>query len=401
MDKLYAFHDTILQKVDNHYFRFLIHQIDWSQRLIVIKGSRGVGKTTLLLQYLKFILNKRDESLYITADHYWFYTNNLVETADAFYKDGGRYLFIDEVHKYPNWATEIKNIYDGYPDMQIVFTSSSIIDIYKGEADLSRRLITYELPGLSFREYLIMNHSFKEIEPIMWSSLQENSFDYVERILSQVKHPLPLFRAYLQTGYFPFAIQEKEEITYKKLNQVINTIIETDLGIMEGYDHKIAFKIKKLLGVIAESVPFKPNISSLARKLGVSRESVYHWIVLLQKAKIVNVLTAKGKGVSTLQKPDKLFLENTNWSFSLRKDADIGNVRETFLLSQLLNIGLEVYLPQSGDFFIKELNLTIEVGGKSKNENQVKGKEHYLIAIDNIEMGRGKKVPLWLFGFLY
>lgn len=408
MKELYEYNDNIMKGATNRYFRFLMDKVDWNQRLIAIKGARGVGKTTLILQYLKYVLKNTEESLYITADHYWFYTHNLVQTADSFYKNGGRYLFIDEVHKYPNWSTEIKNIYDGYPELKIVFTSSSILDIYKGEADLSRRLITYELPGLSFREYLEMNHSLKSTSPISFENIQHHSREYIESILDEIKHPLPLFKNYLKTGYFPFSVNEKEESTFKKLNQVINTIIETDLSIMEGFDVKTAFKIKRLLGVIAESVPFKPNVSALSRKLDVSRDTVYHWLMLLEKAKLVNLLMAKGKGVSTLQKPDKLFLENTNWNYSLREHADIGNIRETFLLSQLLNAvpvdkqaNFEVKLPEAGDFYIEEYDLTIEVGGKSKTSKQVKDVRNFLIAVDDIEMGRGNKIPLWLFGFLY
>lgn len=401
MTELYEYNDNILRSVTNSYFRSLMDKVDWNQRLIAIKGSRGVGKTTLILQYLKYVLKRPEESLYITADHYWFYTHNLIQTADLFYKNGGRYLFIDEVHKYPNWSTEIKNIYDGYPELTIVFTSSSILDIYKGEADLSRRLITYELPGLSFREYLEMNQGMKGISPLSIETIQNQTREFANTVLEQVRHPLPLFKNYLKTGYFPFSIHEKEESTRKKLNQVINTIIETDLAIMEGFDIRTAFKLKKLLGVIAESAPFKPNVSALSRKLDVSRDTIYHWLELLQKARLVNLLMAKGKGISILQKPDKLFLENSNWSNSLRKEANIGNIRETFLLSQLLNANIEVKLPKVGDFYIEEYDLTIEVGGKSKTSKQVKEENDFLIAVDDIEMGRGKKVPLWLFGFLY
>lgn len=401
MDKLYDYNDNILKNITNSYFRFLMGKVDWNQRLIAIKGSRGVGKTTLILQYLKFVLRKPEESLYITADYYWFYTHNLVETADSFYKYGGRYLFIDEVHKYPNWSTEIKNIYDGYPELKVVFTSSSILDLYKGEADLSRRLVTYELPGLSFREYLEMNQHIKAITPISMEAIQNHPREYIDTVLEQVQHPLPLFKTYLKTGYFPFSASEQEESTFKKLNQVINTIIEADLSIMEGFDVKTAFKLKKLLGVIAESVPFKPNVSALARKLDMSRDTVYHWFTLLQKANLVNLLMAKGKGVSTLQKPDKLFLENANWNYALRQNANIGTIRETFLLSQLLNADIEVKLPETGDFYLEQHDITIEVGGKSKSSQQVKEENNFLIAVDDIEIGRGQKIPLWLFGFLY
>ncbi len=254
----------------------------------------------------------------------------------------------------------------------LVFTSSSILDIYKGEADLSRILMTYELPGLSFREYLEMNKYIQKIEPVSFETLQTAPRAYNEAIIEQIQHPLPVFRNYLKTGYFPFSTHEKEASTFKKLNQVINSIIETDLSIMQGFDVKTAFKIKKLLGVVVESVPFKPNVSDLARKLDVSRDTVYHWLNLLEKANLVNLLRTKGKGVSTLQKPDKLFLENTNWNYTFRQNPDMGNLRETFLLSQLLNANFEVRLPESGDFYIEKYDVFIEVGGKSKSSKQVK-----------------------------
>ncbi|MCO5248257.1 MAG: AAA family ATPase [Chitinophagales bacterium] len=376
-------------------------EIDWNERLIAIKGSRGVGKTTLMLQYMKYILKQPEVSLYITADHYWFYTHNLVQTADTFYKNGGRFLFIDEVHKYPNWSREIKNIYDGFPDMKIVFTSSSILDIYKGEADLSRRLISYDMQGLSYREYLEMSGFISDVESITMDDIQTNAYDISQSIIEKVQHPLPSFKNYLKTGYFPFSAQNNEQTTLKKLNQVINTIIETDLAVMEGFDIKTAFKLKKLLGVIAESTLFKPNISSLARKLDVSRETIYHWFVLLEKANILNLLIAQGKGVSTLQKPDKVFLENSNWSYALSSQPNIGTVREVFLMSQLSNVGLTIKMPKSGDFYIEENDLVIEVGGKSKTIEQVKNENNYLLALDDIENARGRRIPLWLFGFLY
>ncbi|MCB9075002.1 MAG: ATP-binding protein [Chitinophagales bacterium] len=401
MIELYEFNDNLLQNTTSNYFRYLMQEIDWSERLIAIKGSRGVGKTTLMLQYMKYILKQPETSLYITADHYWFYTHNLVQTADIFYKNGGRFLFIDEVHKYPNWSREIKNIYDGFPEMKIVFTSSSILDIYKGEADLSRRLISYNMQGLSYREYLEISGFISGMSSIKISDIQADAYNITQSIIEKIQHPLPTFRNYLKTGYFPFSAQNNEHTTLKKLNQIINTIIETDLAAMEGFDVKTTFKLKKLLGVIAESTPFKPNISALARKLDVSRETIYHWLVLLEKANILSLLIAQGRGVSTLQKPDKIFLENSNWCYALSSQPNIGTVREVFLMSQLSNAGLTIKMPKVGDFYIEEYDLVIEVGGQSKTIDQVKNENNYLLALDDIENARGKKIPLWLFGFLY
>lgn len=401
MNILYEYSNNILTQVEDTHYRFLMDKINWDQRMLAIKGPRGSGKTTLLLQYLKFKLNRPDESLYITADHYWFYNHNLVETADEFYKNGGRYLFIDEVHKYPRWSRELKNIYDGYPDLQVVFLASSILDIYRGEADLSRRVISYNLPGLSFREFLIFHGYVKELQPLNLEQIIADPHDSGQQVLEAVEHPLPLFKEYLEYGYLPISIKIKPSELPAILNQVINTILENDLAFLQGYDMGTAFKLKKLLGIIAESVPFKPNISALARKLKLGREMVYGWFPQLQKARLLNLLTAQGKGISLLQKPDKVYLANPNLAYALKPEPDIGNLRETFLMNQLNNIEVEVRLPQSGDFYLPKFDLYIEVGGKNKTAKQVNFQEHYRVAKDNIEYPGGSSIPLWLFGLLY
>lgn len=396
MDVLFEFQHSLLQNVSNDFRRFLHQQINWKQRMIGVKGPRGAGKTTLLLQYLKFDIGLPPHALYITADHTWFYSHSLLETATDWYKLGGRILFIDEVHKYPSWSRELKNIYDGLPDMQVIFSASSALDIYRGEADLSRRVITYSLPGLSFREYL----SFTLGENFEVTSLKEiaqNHRAFSQYVLEKLQ-PLPFFRKYIQNGYLPI-IAEGENEYFIKLEQVVNAIVDTDLSYIASYNSGTAVKVKRLLGVIAESVPFKPNISALANKLDMSRDSVYQYIHQLKDARLLNLLSAKGKGVSTLQKPDKIYLENTNLAYALTEKPDIGAIRETFLLGQLLNTGIEVHAPQEGDFLTNDIIL--EVGGKGKTASQVKRAKNYLIAADDIETGIGTKVPLWLFGFLY
>jgi predicted AAA+ superfamily ATPase len=398
MDILYEFHDNLIRNVGNSFFRYLLDVINWEQRMLAIKGPRGSGKTTLMLQYIRYRLNKpREQALYLTADHYWFYTHNLVETADAFYKHGGRYLFIDEVHKYPHWSRELKNIYDGYPELRVVFSSSSALDIYRGEADLSRRVITYELPGLSFREFLLLTGA-GHFNSYPWAGLISQATE-IARMVSEKIRPLPLFRKYLHHGYLPLFLEGAPQEVPLRLSQIINTVIEADLGYIEDYHAGTAFKVKKLLGVLAESVPFKPNIAALARKLDVSRDSIYAWLSHLENARLLNLLTAEGKGVSLLQKPEKLFLENTNLLFAMRPVPDSGTVRETFLLNQLMNAKLPVTLPKAGDFYTQ--HTCIEVGGKRKSNKQVKEEGNYLIAADDIEIGYANKIPLWLFGFLY
>lgn len=398
MDVLFTYHDSLIQQVKDSFFRYMMEKIKWNQRMLAIKGPRGSGKTTLMLQYIRYRLNKpREQVLYVTADHYWFYTHNLVETADEFYKNGGRYLFIDEVHKYPHWSRELKNIYDGFPELRIVFSSSSALDIYRGEADLSRRVITYELPGLSFREFLVLG-GYGNFYSNSWEQLINDQHEITGTILKQIQ-PLPLFKKYLRYGYLPVFQEGPPEEVPIRLSQTISTVIETDLGYIQDYTSGTAFKVKKLLGVLAESVPFKPNIAALARKLDVSRESVYTWFTHLQNARLLNLLSAEGKGVSLLQKPEKVYLENTNLAFALKATPDMGAIRETFLLNQLINLKMEVVLPTSGDFLTAGMH--IEVGGKGKTAKQVKKQEAYIIAADDIEMGFGNKIPLWLFGFLY
>ncbi len=396
MENLFEFQENILRQIKNDFRRYLHKQINWEHRMIGIKGPRGAGKTTLMLQHLKFDLGAPPEALYITADHNWFYNHSLFDVANDWYKQGGKILFIDEVHKYPRWSEELKNIYDGLPEMHVVFSASSALDIYRGEADLSRRVITYLLAGLSFREFILFTKGIS-FEAININDITKNH-QSISRMIIEDLRPLPVFRKYLEVGYLPI-IAEGEDTYMMKLQQVINTIVDIDLAYIASYNSGTSIKVKKLLGVIAESVPFKPNISALARKLDLSRDSVYQYIYQLKDARLLNTLSSEGKGVSTLQKPDKIFLENSNLAFALKDKPDIGNIRETFVLNQLLNADLNVNSPVEGDFITG--GLTIEVGGKGKNSEQVKHLDNYIIASDNLETGSGNKVPVWLFGFLY
>ncbi|MFH1121105.1 MAG: AAA family ATPase [Bacteroidota bacterium] len=396
METLFSFQQVLLRSVTNEFRRSLHNHISWGQRMIGIRGPRGAGKTTMLLQHLRYDTDNVDEVLYVTADHPWFYSHTLFDTADSWYKHGGKILMIDEVHKYPDWSVELKNIYDGFPGMQIVFTASSALDIYRGEADLSRRVISYNLPGLSFREYLGFVAQ-KHFDPVSFDKLRQHHAE-ISREITGLIRPLPHFASYLKNGYLPI-ISEGADTYPMKLSQIINVVVDTDLAYTTSYNSGTAVKIKKLLSVIAASVPFKPNISALARKLDLSRESVYQYIHQLKDAKLLNVINTREHGVSTLQKPEKLFLENTNLAYALTSQPEKGNIRETFILNQLLNAGLSVYAPVKGDFLVNET--TIEVGGKNKTAAQVSHINDFLLAIDDVETGYGNKVPIWLFGFLY
>lgn len=398
MDVLYSYQNTLLQNNSLRFKRFLYNKIDWQVKMFGIRGLRGVGKSTLLLQYIKENkLNTNGKGLYITMDHPYFYTNNLFDTITDFYNQGGRFVFIDEIHKYPRWANELKVIYDGFPELHTVFTSSSALDIFKGGADLSRRAIIYDLPGLSFREFL--NLTLHDNLPVIpWDTLIKSPQAFVSEL--EIKKPiLKQFKEYIQYGYFPIINQIKNAHVLIFINQIINTMIDVDLTLINDYNTSTSRKVKKLTGVIAETVPFKPNIASIARKLDASRDSVYTWLNHLETGKLINSIQTKGKGISRLQKPDKIYLENTNFLYALQNQPEIGTVRETFIYNQLVNSKKKVSLPKSGDFYVDDM--VIEVGGKSKKTKQVNHYKKYMIAKDNILTASPKSIPLWLFGFLY
>jgi predicted AAA+ superfamily ATPase len=396
LDRLFAFQANVLKPVNRTFTRFLFDDIRWKQRMLGIRGLRGTGKTTMLLQYLKY--NLREQGLYVSADHPWFYDNPLFDLAEVYDKEGGRTLLIDEIHKYPNWSRELKNIYDGYPSLQVIFTASSALDLQRGEADLSRRVISYELPGLSFREYLNFTRG-GSLKKVSLQQLLTDANESIRQIPASWK-VLPLFREYLKVGYFPFSKTEEAGDFMVKLNQVINTVLESDLAGIEGYTAGNIIQIKKLLGVIAESVPFTPNISSLAGKLKMGRDTVNRFLVHLERARVLNLMTQVSKGVAVLQKPDKIYLENPNLSYMLKDQPDKGSLRETFFLNQLRNAGHQVALAKQGDFLLNS-KWTIEVGGKSKGDAQIRHIQQAFLALDDIEKAYLNRIPLWAFGFLY
>lgn len=377
--------------------RWLFHHLDWNDRLIGITGARGTGKTTLLLQKLKSTFGLKQQALYITLDDMFFTETRLVDVAEKFVQIGGQALFIDEVHKYPGWAVEIKNIYDFYKDIQIIFTGSSIIEMTRQDADLSRRAVQYELSGLSFREYLALSE-IAEFPVLRLDQILQDHVVIAQEIGSSIK-PLKYFSDYLTFGYYPF-FKESQKSYLVRLERVVKMIIETDLRFIEGFDPHNTRKIFQLLYILAINVPFKPNISKLADKIGIHRNTLVQYIHYLEKARLINSLTAAGKSVSILQKPDKIFLENTNLLYALSPATDKGSLRESFFLNQLHNAGYKVTLPLSGDFLVDE-QFTFEVGGRAKKEKQIGHLEKSFVVADDMESGALNKIPLWLFGFLY
>lgn len=386
-----------IQDTSLSFIRSQMTDIAWEARLIGIKGARGVGKTTLLLQYIKKNLPINEETLYVSLDNIWFAENNLSDLTDSFVKKGGKYLFLDEVHKYPNWAQELKNIYDDYPQLKIVFTGSSLLEILNARADLSRRAIIYTMQGLSYREYL--NLILKVEMPIL--SLEDIVSNHIKlaQDLNNTIKPLQHFDSYLKSGYYPFFL-EAPSLYFQRLEEVINLILEIELPLLRKVDIAYINKLKQLLQIIAQSVPFMPNISKLSERIGINRNTLISYLYFLNEAHIIKNLYRDAKGISQLQKPDKIYLDNTNLQYAFStNNANIGNIRETFFVNQLSYKHLVEYTKQ-GDFRVDGM-YTFEIGGAQKTKKQIKDLENAFIASDDIEYAYQNKIPLWLFGFLY
>lgn len=398
MEDLLRYYQSLISRTKDDWFRYNFKKLDWSPRLFGLKGLRGVGKTTMLLQYAKYLYPKDKKSLYVTIDHPWFYENSLFSLAEQWHAEGGQLLMIDEIHKYTNWSRELKVIFDGIPELDIKFTSSSALEIFRGEADLSRRTIVRELHGLSFREYLEFFHDI-QLEPVTLDDILTHCEDVEHEIAKKVK-PLAHFPDYLKRGYFPFSKTEEELYLEEKLHQVINTVLESDLTYIQDYSGQSVVNMKKLLGAIAASVPFEPNISKLASKLKMGRDTINHYLKKMADARLLHLINKPGKGVGVLQKPDKIYFENTNLAHAMNVRPDIGAMRETFFLNQLRNAGHTVELAGKADFLVNG-NLTFEIGGRNKDSSQIRGKKNAFLAKDNIGNGAGNVIPLWLFGFMY
>lgn len=397
MDTILEQSEFILTNTPLHFKRFLFNKIKWDNRLIGIKGARGTGKTTLSLQWLKQQELPVNKAAYFSLDDLYFTNHSLKETVAQFYKQGGKILVLDEVHKYKNWSTEIKNIYDVFSGLKIIFTGSSIIDISKQEGDLSRRAIMYELPGLSYREFLSLKYNLQL--PVF--SLNEILRDasVIKKQLPDSFRPLEYFNEYLQTGYYPFMIQDKETV-HQKLNQLIRTIVEYDMAELKDFDIRNAKKVLQLIYVIAQQVPFKPNLVTLAEKTSIHRNSLNNYLYYLEQAKLISLLQPAGKSTAILQKPEKIYLNNTNLLYALaEQQVDKGNLRETFFFSQTNAIS-KITMPKQGDFFVDN-KYTFEIGGKDKSKKQIKGVKNAWVVKDDLEYAIGEDLPLWMFGLLY
>lgn len=396
LQPLYDSYHRKIAKVDLRFKRYLYSQINWKARIISIKGARGVGKTTMLLQHILENYEDIDQTLYASLDNLWFATHGLMELVDWADRHGISRLYLDEVHRYEGWSQALKNIYDDYPDMSIVYTSSSLLVLDNAIVDMSRRQTPYTLYGLSFREYLDLECIFKT-EAIPLEDILNHHVKKAMEIVGSIK-VAPLFEAYLAHGYYPFSRESLEDFP-SRLRETVTVVIDSDLPAVENVTYETLQKVKKLLMVISEHVPFEPNMSELWRQLSTDNESGLKMLYALDKAQVLALLTAKTKNYKSLTKPDKIFLGNPNLMNVLCPKVDKGNERETFFISQL-RVLHDVRYPKQGDFLIDDKHL-FEVGGKGKTFEQIADVPDSYLAVDDTEVGSGCRIPLWLFGFLY
>lgn len=380
------------------FIRSAENDINWNARLVCIRGPRGVGKTTLLLQHIKKTFSENLQNvLYVSLDNLYFVENSLIDFVETFVQRGGTHLFLDEVHKYPNWSQTIKNIYDDYPELFVVFTGSSLLEILNARADLSRRALVYNMQGLSFREYLSIKTKV-ELPILSLEEIIKNNEKLSSQIVSKVK-PFAYFEDYLKIGYYPFFLEGEDDYN-SRLTEVINMILDIELPLLRKIDTSYISKIKKLLMVVAKSAPFIANTTELASMVGVARQTLLSYFDYLEESMLIKQLFKESRGLGTLQKPDKLFLENTNLMYALAEEKiEKGNIRETFVLNQLKKKH-DVFFSIESDFYVDN-KYTFEIGGKNKKRKQIQGMESSYIIADNIEYGTDRRIPIWLFGFLY
>lgn len=388
---LLDFMNEQLDLVDMSFKRYMYDKLPWEARLVGLTGPRGVGKSTLIMQYIKEMAEEdRKKALYVSADHSYFTVHTLTELASQFVREGGEWLYIDEVHKYSGWSKELKQIYDSHPALHTFFAGSSVLDILEGEADLSRRALLFHMQGLSFREYLELFHGVKtpvrSLEEILNGQMQ----------ITGVQHPIPLFNHYVREGYFPFA---KEGYVLQRLQQVVRLTMEVDIPQYANMSPSTGKKLRRMLTIIAGNVPYKPEATALANEIKVSRNDISTYLLYMEKAGMIGQLRDETGGMRGLGKVEKVFLDNTNFIYALANDnANIGNIRETFFYNQT-RLTEDVMSSKVSDFTIGKY--TFEVGGANKSHKQVRGVDNAFIVRDNIEYASGNIIPLWGFGLMY
>lgn len=395
MEQIYLEYRALLESLNPSFRRDFIDEIDWNEPLVFILGSRGVGKTTLILQHIKESFGLNTKALYLSMDDLSLANFTLIDLAKQHVQYGGTHLFIDEIHKYNNWSQELKNIRDKIKDLKVVVSGSSILDIQKGNADLSRRSVLYKLHGLSYREYLNIELDLK-LPSISLEEILSNHLEIASDFAKQFK-PLQHFGAYLKNGYFPFYLEGLSSY-HHKLNNVLNVVLAQDLALLESIELNKIPKIRKLIYLLSVQVPYQPNITKLAAALEIDRITLLNYLTALENASVLYLARMQGKFYTQLTKPDKIYLQNTNLLYLSQPSVNIGTLRETFFVNQVSQkhiLGLATH----GDFVIND-NYTVEVGGTSKDFKQISKIENSFLALDELPVGIGNKIPLWLFGFL-
>ena len=387
-----------LTATPTEFHRYLFYEIDWEDKLIGIKGPRGCGKTTLLLQHIKqsFHGQELEKVLYVSLDNIWFADNKILDLVDFHYNHGGTHIFIDEIHYEPKWQTMLKNMSDNYPGMYIVYTGSSMLEIDAHEGDLSRRQVMYEMRGLSFREYLEYEGVVKH-ERLTLEQLMDNHVEIAMDICSRT-NVLGCFNKYLREGYYPFYKAVRQGFD-SRLLATVNQVIESDYPQIDDVTVATIRKTKKMLMVLSECVPQLPNMSQLYRELETDRNNGLKMLRALERGGLLLLLGSKAKSINQLSRPDKIYINNPTLMYALSPRADIGSVRETFFMNQLSQ-SHELSYPKAGDFLVDGRYL-FEVGGKGKTFSQIKDIPDSYLAVDDTEIGRGARIPLWLFGMLY
>ena len=390
MEALFSRFQRLLSETNTDFLRYLHDKIIWTDRMIAIVGARGVGKTTMMLQRIKLHHNISD-TLYVTADDMYFADHKLLDLAEQFVKMGGKYLFIDEIHRYANWSKELKLIYDYLPHLQVVFTGSSMLDIYRGTDDLSRRVQLYTLHGMSFREYLNLRY-YLQLQPLSLDDVLHHNVAF-----DGVDYPLAAFKDYLNNGYYPFS--REVGLYHERLRQIVQLILDVDIPQFANMNAATSQKLKQLLAIIAKSVPFKPNYSKIAAIMGVSRDVLPDYILYMERAGLVNRLFTATTGIRELGKVAKIYLNNTNLAYALGgSNTDIGNIRETFFFNQL-SVKADVRESPVSDFLVD--GFTFEIGGRKKGGKQIADTDNAYIVKDDIEFGFANTIPLHHFGMLY
>lgn len=397
IEGLYLTSNRMVARTTTAFHRYLYEQIKWNAWMIGIKGARGVGKTTMLLQRIKEEFHDSPEkALYVSLDNMWFKTHSLSEVVEYHYTHGGTHIFIDEIHKYENWQTLIKNIADEYPDLHVVYTGSSMLKIDQNEGDISRRQLIYTLHGMSFREYLAFE-GVMEIPAVSLDYLLTNHQRIAMDVSSEVR-VLGHFETYLKHGYYPFYKKDGDGFE-QRLQSVIRTVLYEDLPAVEDISYETIRKTERMLMILAEHVPQTPNMNELYSQLETNRNLGMKMLYLLERAALLSLLTSEAKNMKQLAKPDKIFLNNSNLMYALSANIQIGTVREVFFNSQLAATN-EVSYPKQGDFLVNHKYL-FEVGGRKKSFEQIKDVPDSYLAVDSTETGHGNRIPLWMFGLLY